>query len=185
MRNKDVRVNGKATKDNLDVSTGDNVTFFYSDDMLEKRYDVIFENEDVYVVYKYAGIESAGEMGLEKILKNAIAVHRLDRNTEGVMVYAKSEDIAKKLEYAFKNHAVKKFYVAEVVGQFDVDQIFEAYLLKDAEKSKVEIFDKKKNGAVKIQTKIQIVLKIYKKSKKKSMVKKRANLKSTSKPNSE
>ena len=157
LRNKDVRVNGKATKDNLDVFTGDNVIFFYSEDMLEKRYDVIFENEDVYVIYKYAGIESAGEMGLEKILKNAIAVHRLDRNTEGVMVYAKSEDIAKKLEYAFKNHSVKKFYVAEVVGQFDVDQIFEAYLLKDAEKSKVEIFDKKKNGAVKIQTKIQTI----------------------------
>ena len=46
LRNKDVRVNGKATKDNLEVSIGDNVTFFYSEDMLEKRYDVLFEDED-------------------------------------------------------------------------------------------------------------------------------------------
>lgn len=156
LRNKDVRINGKATKENMDVCHGDDMIFFYSEDMLEKKFEILFEDDDVYIVYKHAGIESA-EMGLENILPNAIAVHRLDRNTEGVMVYAKNEKTAKKLEDAFKNHAVKKFYVTEVVGEFDVNETFDAYLLKDAEKSKVEIFEKKKAGAVKIETKVETV----------------------------
>lgn len=157
LRNKDVRLNGKAIKENLTACAGDDMIFFYSEKMIEKKFEILFEDDDVYIVYKNAGIESAGEMGLEKILPNAIAVHRLDRNTEGVMVYAKNDDAAQKLKSAFKNHKVNKFYVAEVVGEFDVNQTFEAYLLKDAQKAKVEIFDKKKSGAVKIQTKIETI----------------------------
>ena len=83
LRNKDVKINGKAEKENVMVYQGDVLTFFYTQDMLDKKYDIIFEDNDVCVIYKYAGIEVEGEKGLESVLKNAIAVHRLDRNTEG------------------------------------------------------------------------------------------------------
>lgn len=158
LRNKDAKVNGKAVKENVVVCQGDTLTFFYTQDMLDKKYDVVFEDENIYVIYKYAGIEVEGEKGLESVLKNAIAVHRLDRNTEGLMVFAKDEECAKKLIASFKNHNIHKFYVAEVEGNFDVsNKIFKAYLLKDSENSVVKIFAQPTKGAVEIDTKIDTI----------------------------
>lgn len=158
LRNKDVKVDGKATKENVVLDVGAKVTFFFSDDMFQKKYDTIYENDDVLVVYKRAGIETAGENGLEKVIPNAVAVHRLDRNTEGLVVFAKNSDAEQKLLSAFKKREIHKFYVAEVVGDFDVkDKVFCAYLLKDNQQSLVKIFDKKVNGAVKIETKVNTI----------------------------
>lgn len=158
LRNKDVKINGKAVKENIMVYQGDALTFFYTQDMLDKKYDVIFEDDDVCVIYKYAGIEVEGEKGLESVLKNAIAVHRLDRNTEGLMVFAKNDECAKKLVASFKKHYIHKFYVAEVEGNFDVsNKVFKAYLLKDSENSVVKIFAQPTKGAVEIETKIDTI----------------------------
>lgn len=158
LRNKDVKVNGKAEKENVLVEGGSTVAFFFSDDMLEKKYEIVYENADVIIVYKKVGIETSGENGLEKVVPNAIAVHRLDRNTEGLVVFAKNAESERKLLSAFKGKGVHKYYVAEVVGDFDVkSQVFSAYLLKDDEKSQVRIFDKSKDGFVKIQTKVNTI----------------------------
>ncbi len=154
LRNKDVRVNGKIQKENANLNAGDSVVFYYSEDMLEKKYEKIFENDDVVIVYKSAGIESVGQ--IEESLK-ARAMHRLDRNTEGLLVYAKSEKSEKNLKKAFKNGKIHKFYLAEVIGEFDVDRIFEGYLVKDAQNSFVQIFDKKMPNSVKIVTKIKTI----------------------------
>ena len=105
LRNKDVKVNGKAQKENVVLSVGDSVVFYYSEDMLEKKYEKVFESEDAVIVYKSAGIESVGQ--IEESLK-AVAVHRLDRNTEGLLVYAKTEKCEKNLKKAFKNGKIHK-----------------------------------------------------------------------------
>ncbi len=154
-RNKDVKVDGKAQRENVLVREGSVVTFFFSDDMLEKKYDVVFENNEALIVFKKAGIETAGENGLEKLIENAIAVHRLDRNTEGLVVFAKTKLAEQKLLQAFKNKTVHKYYIAEVVGEFaQKEEIFKAYLSKDSENSFVKISEKKKDGSVKIETKV-------------------------------
>ncbi len=154
LRNKDVKVNGKAQKENIVLNAGDSVVFYYSEDMLEKKYEKVFENEDVVIVYKNAGIESIGQ--IEESLK-AVAVHRLDRNTEGLLVYAKNEKSEKNLKNAFKNRKIHKFYLAEVVGEFDVDKTSDGFLVKDAASSFVQIFDKKVPNSVKISTKIKTI----------------------------
>lgn len=158
LRNKDVKVNGKAVKDNIVVYQNDNLVFYYSSDMLEKKYEILYEDDDVYVIYKSAGIEVEGEKGLEKVLPNAIAVHRLDRNTEGVMIFAKNVETEKKLIDAFKNHKVYKYYIAEVVGKFDVkNKLYKAYLLKDSENSNVKIFNNQVKNSVLIETKVNTI----------------------------
>ena len=158
LRNKDVKLDGRPVKENCVVSAGTSVTFFYSDDMLEKKFEVIYENGDVFVVFKRAGIETDGEKGVEGALKGAIAVHRLDRNTEGLVVFAKNNNARDKLLDAFKNGKLEKAYIAEVVGKFDCkNQMFEAYLMKDSEKSFVKISNKKENGALKIKTLINTI----------------------------
>ena len=121
LRNKDVKIDGKVSKENSLVHAGQAVTVFFSDDMLEKKFEKVFEDENVVIVYKFSGIETDGERGLSKVLK-AIAVHRLDRNTEGLLMFAKNEKTAVMLKKALKNHKIHKFYVAEVVGDFVVDK---------------------------------------------------------------
>ncbi len=157
LRNKDVKIDGKATKDNITVHAGSVVTFFYTASMLEKKYEIVYETDEAYVIYKYAGIESCGEKGIEGVLKKSIAVHRLDRNTEGLMVYAKTQEVAEKLKKAFKKHTVTKCYVTEVVGKIDVDKVFSAYLLKDSKNALVKIYDGPTDGAVLIQTRIRTI----------------------------
>lgn len=154
LRNKDVKVNGKSVKENVSLYVGDEIVIFYTDDMLQKKYEVVFDDENVVVVYKNAGIESDGERGLEKVL-NAIAVHRLDRNTEGLMVFAKNQKTANLLLTAFKQKLVHKSYITEVVGHFDTDKKYTAYLVKDSENSKVWIDDKKTRNASLIETYIK------------------------------
>lgn len=156
LKNKDVKINSKATKNNIDVKIGDVVTIFYAENMFDKKFDIVYEDDDVFVVYKFSGIETAGEKGVESLLKNAIAVHRLDRNTEGLVVFAKNERTEKILVNAFKNRTVQKFYLAEVLGKFDCKKTtFKAFLTKDAEKSLVTISDKKTKNAVEIATSIK------------------------------
>lgn len=155
LRNKDVRVDGKATKENVQLYAGQQVVFFYNNEMLEKKYDVVFQNDDVYVIYKFAGIEVEGSKGLEGVLKDAIAVHRLDRNTEGLMLFAKNQKTAELLKSAFKKHAIHKYYVTEVVGKFDTDKTYKAYLLKNSEEASVRIYQNEVKGGVEIETKIK------------------------------
>ncbi len=90
MKNKDVKVDGKAEKKNINLLKGQRVTIFYQEKEFESKYEKIFEDENVLVVYKFSGIETAGQNGLAGEL-NVIAVHRLDRNTEGLVVFAKTE----------------------------------------------------------------------------------------------
>lgn len=157
LRAKDVKINKKATKNNVFVEEGDEVVVFYSPEMLSKKYETIFEGENVLIVWKNAGIETAGDQGLESVL-DAIAVHRLDRNTEGLVVFAKNQQTAEKLERAFKIGLVHKEYLAEVIGNCGLlAKTYEAYLLKIEEKSMVKIFDKPVENAVKIKTQIECV----------------------------
>lgn len=158
LRAKDVRVDGKVEKGNPEVEAGRKVTFYYSDAMLEKKYQKVFESDNILIVYKSAGIETAGEMGLEKFIEGVIAVHRLDRNTEGLLVFAKNKTSEEKLKTAFKNKLVHKFYVAEVVGEMNCsNETFSAYLLKDKESSFVKISNKKVPNSMKIQTKVSTI----------------------------
>ena len=124
MRNKDVKVDGQRIKDNILVQPGQVVTVFFEDGLLEKKCDKVFEDDDVLIVFKHAGIETDGENGLSSVLK-LTAVHRLDRNTEGLVMFAKN------------------------------DGTFNAFLVKDAQKAEVKIFDKPQKDALPISTKIK------------------------------
>lgn len=149
LRLKDIRVNGVKISQNQMVTEKDVITIFYREE--PKFFDVVFDGEETLIVCKKAGIETEG---LAKRL-NLYPVHRLDRNTEGLVIFAKTTIAQKLLEKAFKSHLVRKFYLTEVVGEFEVyDKLFTAYLVKDAERSLVKIYDKKRENSKKIETKI-------------------------------
>lgn len=84
--------------------------------------------------------------------------HRLDRNTTGLVLYAKDEVSLEILLDKFKHHEVEKHYLAKVYGIPKKKQdTLTAYLFKDSKKSLVYISDTPKKGYEKIITSYNVV----------------------------
>lgn len=153
IRNKDVKVDGVRVKENIDVMVGSEVTVFFAENSIIEKFEVIFEDDNVLIIDKKAGIEVEGAEGLEGKIVGALAVHRLDRNTEGLLVMAKNVMARDELLEAFKNHNVEKRYIAEVVGKSSFKgELKKAYLVKDKTTSFVKIYNNYVKGAVEIAT---------------------------------
>lgn len=166
LRKKDIRVNDVRINENIIVHTGDQIKVFISDEQLEKnshfKIDIVYEDEHICVVNKPAGIEVTGENSLTTLLEKSHSFikpcHRLDRNTTGLVLFAKDEASLNILLAKFKNHEIEKHYKAKVVGIPAKKQAtLTAYLFKDAKKSLVYISDVPKKGYEKIITSYQVI----------------------------
>lgn len=153
LRNKDVKINEKRIKDNTDVYAGDEITIFYNEEMLlGKEIPFIYQDDNIAIVNKPSGIEIEGQDGLGKIL-NLIPVHRLDRNTTGLIIFAKNEMAERQITDAIKNHKITKKYLAQVVGSTSFkNYLMKAYLQKNSKESFVKIFNNKVKNSLEIQT---------------------------------
>ncbi len=74
---------------------------------------IIFENDDLLVVDKPAYVNSDE---IERMYKDAQLLHRLDRETSGVLILVKDEDFRQKAIKEFKKDNVYKEYIAWVEG---------------------------------------------------------------------
>ncbi|MEO1954920.1 MAG: RNA pseudouridine synthase [Campylobacterales bacterium] len=75
--------------------------------------NVIFENDDLIVVDKPPYINSDE---IERQFKPAVLLHRLDRETSGVLMLVKNEEFRQKAIKEFKKDKVYKEYIAWVEG---------------------------------------------------------------------
>ncbi len=73
----------------------------------------IFENEDILVLDKPAYVNSDE---LERMYKPAVLLHRLDRETSGVLMLVKNEEFRQKAIKEFQKDKVYKEYIAWVEG---------------------------------------------------------------------
>lgn len=86
--------------------------------------EVVYEDENVLVVNKPAGLlsEFKGEYCPEATLaKYGLIVHRLDRDTSGVIILAKNEETQSMLRRQFQDRKTHKTYYAVVSGQPKLD----------------------------------------------------------------
>ncbi len=89
---------------------------------------ILFEDEDVIVMNKPAGLAVQGGSGLKENLDDMLAslankkgvkpklVHRLDRDTSGVLLIARTNFAAVKLSESFRNRDTRKIYWGLTVG---------------------------------------------------------------------
>ncbi len=157
LRNKDVKVNGKRVKDDVSVSVGDRIEIFYTVPNTEK-FSVIYKDENVIVIDKKAGYLS--EAVFEELNSHAETyfIHRLDRNTAGVMIFARNKSAETELINGFKARAFEKYYKAVVVGKpRKTEDVAEAYLFKDEKTATVTVTDTKTEGSVKIRTGYKLI----------------------------
>ena len=124
LRKKDIKVNGCHVKENVIVNTGDVIEIFISDEFLFGEIidlKVVFEDENILVINKPVGISVTeddclnGGISLEAIVRkkygeNIAPCHRLDRNTSGIILFAKNLEAKRILLEKFKNHEIKKYY---------------------------------------------------------------------------
>lgn len=98
-----------------------------------KIYDyLLYDDDDVVIINKPAGLAVQGGTGIKESLDDWLAilklddsgesgqprlVHRLDRETSGVLVIARNTFAATKLTAAFRGRDVKKYYVALAHGK--------------------------------------------------------------------
>lgn len=94
--------------------------------LMEKN--IIHEDRFILIVNKPAGLASQGGSGISRSLDaimNAIGekkgfkphlVHRLDKDTSGLIIMAKTPAIATKLTEGFKQHDIRKIYLAVIKG---------------------------------------------------------------------
>ncbi len=137
-----IKVNGKVVKpstkiNNHDVITGGLPVAISSNKLTAPDItpDIIFKNKDVIVINKPAGLLShalsnknadsvAGafnsEVDDDDPLRSGI-VHRLDKQTSGIMILARNPTTKKFLQEQFKARKVKKTYIALVHGHLQND----------------------------------------------------------------
>lgn len=166
LRKKDIRVNNIKVKDDILLEENDMVSIYLSDDILYPKalLSIVYEDDNILVIDKPSEIEVVGENSLTTEVKNyyplAMPCHRLDRNTLGLVLFAKNDEALSILLDKFKNKEIEKHYLAKVVNYpSDDHKILTAYLFKDSKKSKVYISDTFKTGYQKIITEYTVLKK--------------------------
>lgn len=168
LRKKDIKVNGKRVNENITIFENDIVEVYISDSLLENKVElkIVFEDENILVIDKPSGIEVTGNNSLTTLIHNQYSncgflpmpCHRLDRNTNGLVLFAKNQKTLDILLNKFKNHEIEKHYLALVFGKPKFkSQTLTAYLFKDSKKSIVYISDEPKKGYSKIITSYSIL----------------------------
>lgn len=110
---------------------------------------IIFENEHFLIINKPKGLAVHAGSGLsygavdvlKKVRPNEMLelVHRLDRDTSGCLMFAKSRKALVMLQNMLKSHTILKTYAALVHGKWPnaikrLDQPLKKYLMKNGEK---------------------------------------------------
>ncbi len=95
------------------------------------QHSILFEDEHICVVFKPAGLLTAPTPESDRgNLSDALSrerqvrifvVHRIDLDTSGILVFAKTEDANRELGETFRTHAIERQYLAVVDGEWPGD----------------------------------------------------------------
>ena len=136
-----IRVNNKTVKSNYKVRPLDKVSLIlpnpeYETELKPEPIDlnIVFEDDDILVINKQAGLVVHPGVGnwsgtlingllhyLPKDKKPGLA-HRIDKNTSGLLVVAKTEYALSHLAKQFFDHTVNRKYIALVWGDIESEK---------------------------------------------------------------
>ncbi len=168
LRKKDIKINGKRVNKDILVYENDKIEIYLPKELenIKINLDKVYEDENILVINKPANIEVTGTNSLTELINKQYTncefkpqpCHRIDRNTTGLVMFAKNEETLRILLEKFKKHEIEKHYLALIYGiPNKKEERLEAYLFKDQKKSQVYISDTFKKGYQKIITKYTIL----------------------------
>ena len=162
IKKNDILCNTNKTKSSYLLKSNDDVTIdfeyfnqedfkLYNDSSID--IEIVFEDSDIIVVNKPAGLVTHPGAGSEKkSVVHAVfdklptqtedplrpgVVHRLDKDTQGLLVLAKNIESQKNLSEQFKSKTAKRTYRALCFGRFKLDKgTYETHLKRDPKNRK-------------------------------------------------
>ena len=159
LKNKEIKVNGKRVDADVRIYKGDEIAYYLTPKQEQKpAFYTVYEDENVLVVDKESGVNSEAVFAALERAGDYYFIHRLDRNTKGLLIFARNVDTEKQLLAAFKEKRVEKRYHALCVGMFPKSaDTLTAYLKKDAARSLVRVTDSSVKGGEKIITEYKVL----------------------------
>ncbi len=182
IREKKIKVNGKRVQYTYVLENNDYVQLLVNltdvhetDSVLEirdledliKDINIVFEDENILVIYKEAGTLSQADQAdsnddmvylvnryLQLKYPDAFrnfrsgSINRLDRNTEGLIMFGKTYQTLRVLNEGMQAGRVQKYYLAVVNGEIDQEMVLSHYLRKTKDENMVYIFETYIPGAV-------------------------------------
>ena len=152
LRKKNILLNQTLTKSNQIIKVGDKITIKnFSEEIYQKfekkkitsninkthitnfKQCILYENDNFIIIDKWSGIAAQGgsniTISIDAIIKNISEnynlVHRLDKETSGLMIIAKNLQYTRFFGKLFKSQKLKKTYLAICEG---VPKIKESYV---------------------------------------------------------
>ena len=128
---------------------------------------IIYEDENLVVINKPRGLllqqdGDTSHLSLDNLVskylnKTAMPVHRLDKDTSGICVFAKNNKTAEDMSKIFNDHSqIEKHYLTLVVGNITEDGVVDAPLRKSFERKKMVVAPLK-SGAKSAITKYHLI----------------------------
>lgn len=141
---RDVRVNGVRVGENVRLHAGDEVVYYMTPAEEQKpAFSILYEDENVCVADKESGVNSEAVFSALSARGETYFIHRLDRNTGGLLVFARTKEAERELLHCFRARLAEKRYLALVFGKMRKrGEILTAYLKKDGENARVFVSDK-------------------------------------------
>jgi 23S rRNA-/tRNA-specific pseudouridylate synthase len=138
-----IKINNKKSKANSQLNKGDVIYLYYkfefnndfqsnikltkdSKDQFTQR--ILYQNHDFLIINKLKGysVQRGSKVYIslkdyyESLLKtNLYIVHRLDKDTSGLMIFAKNRLAASKISKLFLNNKINKYYIANTNSLFN------------------------------------------------------------------
>ena len=166
-RKKDVKVNGKRESDKYVLQENDEILLYITDDQYaeftakkelaakdEISSYIIYEDENIIVINKPRGMlvqgDGSRDVSLDVMVNEYLMFkgkegnflsapcHRIDRNTSGLVVFAKSIEVTQFMTKLFKEHTdLNKSYLTLVKGAPDPKGEVDVPLIKNEKLNKV------------------------------------------------
>ena len=145
-----------------------------------KSIDIVYEDENIILLNKKVGLLShpdeteyvdtlitrvkrylfeKGEWHPDEETSFTPAlVNRIDRNTSGIVICAKTAEALRVLNQKMKDRELHKIYLCIVHGKMNKEnELLEGYLVKDEKKNKVFVSKRPNEGAKLIRTKYKVL----------------------------
>lgn len=168
---RDVKMDGlRVSRDALMVA-GAEVKVYLPNEVPVILPEVLYEDEEYLIIHKPIGLSceadakggrTVGEWVYhalsERLIKMPMPCHRLDNQTDGILMLAKTDTALAAAQAAFRERKIHKKYECLVRGTpYPPEKCLQAYLIKDAEHSRVRVLDAPAHGALTIRTEYQVL----------------------------